>query len=126
VYSAQAQNKTATSNSTSIPPPAEPAKGLSGGAKAGIGIGVVLGVLVSLVAGFFAGYMVKRHWKRLGDSTDVRVELGSANQYGANGFQYEHKTSVYASHELNGSRAHEIGGGQHMVHELADQGGRKN
>lgn len=126
LYSAQAQNQTTTSNSTSIPPPVEPAKGLSGGAKAGIGIGAVLGVLVSLAAGFFAGYTAKRHWKRLGDSKDVRVELGGANQHGANGSQYEPKASVYASHELNGSRAHEIGGGQHMIHELADQGGKKN
>lgn len=120
------QNQTAASNSTFIPPPTEPAKGLSGGAKAGIGIGVVLAVLVSLAAGFFAGYMAKRHWKRLGDSKDVRVELGDANQYSTNGSRYEHKASVYASHELNGSRAHEIGGEQHMVHELADQGGKKN
>jgi len=126
LYSAQVQNQTATSNSTSIPSPAEPAKGLSGGAKAGIGIGIVLGVLVSLAAGFFAGYLAKRHWKRLGDTKDVRVELGSANQYSAGDFQYEHKASVYASHELNGARAHEIGGGQHMVHELAEQGGKKN
>jgi hypothetical protein len=69
--------------------------------------------------------MAKRHWKRLGDSKDGPVEV-DANQYGPNRFEYDDKAGAYASHELNNARAQEIGGTQHMIHELADQGGLKN